>query len=674
MIFRSSQINSLGATFLVAPSGDGTDSADIQQAIDMANDLWKQDYKQRKVHLIEDNFNIDTCLYLKSGVKLCGSGINQSTLLPTFSGEGSSDSPLNAIIQAVGTIDISKLNTTLITEALFEGQNVLNVSNVGLLEVNDYILITGNNNTLGGPAILDSDGVDVLLSQCLKVKSISGNQITTYERSVQHHAIGSIVRAVSPIIDSEVSNITLDASAQTSVAVGILGRSCVEFNIENISGKGFSRSLIDLDQGTTEWHVKNILSKGQNNGLLRIDASHRGEWHKLYNSPKGLRYHVLGVPRGLLTYINRPCSNIGNTAHLCNGTQGVWFRGGVHNKLSNIIIENMDIRTTDAGGSLDAYTRLTNALEMDSGPKYGVGWEGVASPLPKVEIPIDNQINNLSFVDIVCDINHQYSSSMWEHDSYATVCNGISFVNRGKIIWNSNTRVMNGLLLRDVYGAVFQGGNSFGCYKHILVDDSNQVHVTLKDWKIESSAGNSGISTIGFDLDQPVNSGFKLINLILSNISVPFLFREHFADYNMTIENLEIDTSLLKIGYSQISKNESGIALLEGHVLEVLASSASGTRKVQKATESSENNRLAVWITGTDISLGAGKGFGLTSQLPANKSVPMLVNGTANINDILELSSTAGVAQKNNDTTRPCGKLLLPKTSSGTVLTLTWKE
>ena len=306
-------------TRIVTPGNNK--AAEINAAIAAMAALAAVDGRQRTVQLIEGVYTIEASLLVASYVTLAGRG-RATVLQPTFG--GAADDPLNAIILARGTVDVGKMNTTLAALAA-KGAAAVTVTAAGTIAIDDWVLIQGRNATSN--SYLDSDGNNVSLSELVQVANVVGNVLTLTAPTEIYHAAGVTARAIAPLSSVQVKDLDLDAAGGT-VAVGVLTRSCVGVTVTGVSGAGFSRGLVGLDEGTMQNRIDVILSRGENNGIVFIDSAHKGVLGRVTCDPGGLRNHANGIPRGLIHLRNRPTDWIFAQSLLEHACIGLNFWGG----------------------------------------------------------------------------------------------------------------------------------------------------------------------------------------------------------------------------------------------------------------------------------------------------------------------------------------------------------
>ncbi len=610
------------------------------------------------VRLIDGTYNIETALLFPSSSKLSGAGSGRTLIVPTFSPiVGLADDPTNALIKIQGAADTSYLNTTISQQIIKDSKHIF-VTAAGTLSANQWIRIQGNNT--GGDALEMSDGSGVILTELLKVDStyVSGTTVPLAAPALQHHKNGLGAVGVAPIEGVLIEGVDLAADGGT-VAVGILCDYAVGVTIRDVAGAGFSRSLIELMNGTRDYLIEDIYSRGENNSIVHQRSAMSGVLRRVKSAERGKRFHANGIPRGLLTMRQRCTSIRVSDCSLQRGCVGIRYWGGNHLSFEDIIIRDMD---------------NTEALTRDSTEIPGLCGTGVdagAGPLTIAEFALD-----VAFVNVHLDNCRapseaiEHAPAWYLHDTMKLTLSSCSVINNGVSPFdtvNGQAYTMAGVLASDCHGVI--NGLTVKGVAYFL--QTNNVFELLDCSELYFAAG-PGVGTNGtigilWDHNGGAGTSPRIKSLRLENFFAHIRFGSQFQatpDWQFQIDRYFRDASIWH--NCVLAHNNTGTSFTTGDIVELDQSSPAGVRRVK--TPAAANPRNAVVTVGGSSDLGTG--HIMVSPLPATLG-HVTATGAVNVGDLLEANSSRQAVVNNSPATelQILGRALTNQASgTGTVL------
>lgn len=601
-LYNPPPIDTIGDTTLVTYVNPGSTAADIHRACQSA--FSSSNYLQKgTVNLLRGTYTFESPVVVPDHVKVVMDP--EAIIIPTFS-TGPKD-PAGAVFKLSGSIDTSRLNTTLSSTAI-KGRNTINLTSTGTLQPGDYVIIEGWNSS--GDASAMSDGSGSILQEVIRVSTEWTGSLTVLLAwpLYQQHGGTITVKGVRPSIGAEVHGGILSGST-TSVtsSVGVLVQYALDSVVNNVSACGFSRSAIDVEAsvgfksdgfwnlgGSTSWYFLSSVCSFKITGFDgRDDVS---------------RIHALGDPKAQI-YLRRRCTDglIANGTVRC-GYAGIWHGGGHNLKFDNISIVNQEI--TQA-----IYDRAVTSGDYQSGGMWAIGFGSGHAPLGIAEFAMGCMYSNINTENLVApnvtpwnNSTPLRASAVYIHDTRDIAVSNLTCVH------NDPNSPVGGIILSDTEGGatnIIVRGHVYGLFCQNVLDD-----LKIVGYRFIGGRGASPNASIPIYLDYNAasNRGITFTNVHVANAFSFLRFGGSFGfDPNLTIRNLITDSGQWE--YCILAYNATGTTFNVGDVVEIDPSNANSDIRIRTPQESSDFHRRLVGIVsggGEDI----GTGYQLVAPLP----------------------------------------------------------
>lgn len=620
-------------------------AAEINRAISNMHDIYAQSGVRGRVQLVGGVYGCSEAITLLSGVTLSGVG-PETVLRSTVT--GSADDATNALIKAEGVVSTATLNTTLSAVAR-RGATSLSVVSAGTIADGNYVLTSG---------VLS--GQSVTLSEVSKVSGTSGGPSITLDHPLlQEHESGVSCVCVSPIEDAGVRDLKIEVQSGT-LAVGILGRSCIDFRVSGITGGGVSRTLINLDNGTRQFKVSDIFHTGGSNGIVLIDSCMAGRVERILCDPRGDRIHASGIQRGLVWGRNRPVRVTVSDCHLEHAGVGLNWWGGEHCEIRDVTVSDMDAISTGA------ITRMLNA-----NPAEGTGF-GCATAFNFLctTTPFTDHNYGLSVVNCKAHGITTNSNGYWAYfaDAHDLYVEDLQLINETVSVPNS----YGALLLSDVFGGAVNNLRVKGMNRAIVLNNLGFLGGTINGVRYDQPSFTGQSYGIAVECQYTAtDSGLRIRDFRAANLTAStdlrFRFPASFAgDKSLVFEDCAVEPNWF--GKGIVARNLSTTdTFLIGEVVEIYTDS-SGARLFRQVTGGS--NELAFIVHGG--SAGTNDSDNTNSQgysvvLPLRSMTRMdtvsCTSGAVNHGDLLVWDSS-NPKQLKVDNTATDAKLIVARADS----------
>lgn len=639
--------------YVVQPSAS---LADLNAAIAEASAAAAVDGLQRVVYLPGGIYQLGTILGA-SRVRLKGQA--GRTILRTTA-TGGADVPTNAAILADGTINASKMSTTL-TAAVPKNSTSIAVAAAGTIAAGDYILIEGHNDA-GAPqdGLTESDGTSVVLSEIVRVDAsyVSGLTIPLAWPTRQHHGTNNItVRAITPVVDFEVCDLTIQGSTGgATTANGIFARYCVGFRASGIATSGCSRMAVDV-LGCRDVRLEELHSKGTNNGWLMLTSVIGARVRTLTGDQGVARVHPSGYPRYPVLLRSRCTDCDIDDVHLTGVAAGMYVAGAKHTRIG-------DVDVTDVTASTAVYDRMVLSGEIQDTALLVLGFGTGYGPLALAEFAFDVTIESIRVEDVRAPNEAAWTNpapfkaqAVYLHDVLNGHVGQISVINRGI---TGNTHLTSGVMISDYLGHI--DSISVAGYVYGLAFANSQNHVVIDRYRYVSGGGQSPGSTIPIYVDHstPNNHTIHIREASFENASSGFRTGPSFAgDFRFRIDHLVYDgvewTDVI------IGRNESATSFTQADVVEMDATHQVNdfVRVVDPNTGvAAHERRLAAVVSGAPNDLGTG--YMLVCPLPARLASVKATTAAVNKGALIEYAATRRCAE-DAAAAHPFGKSLTYK-------------
>lgn len=576
------------------------------------------------VYLDEGDFYLESALVLRNGVVLCGQG-SRTRLIPTFT--GTADDLTNAVIKVIGALDTATMSTTL-SATKQKGMPSVTVAAAGTIAAGGYLVVEGSNSAANSSG--DSDGASVTVDEVMKVASVASNTLTLSGYTVCHHATGKTAKAVVPVVDVTVKNLSIRADLGSgTVAAGIGMRYAVGLRVRNVTGGGFAQALVSCDKGSRDITIDGVRHTGGSNAIVYASSAHEGRVWRVSCDPNGVRGHASGVPRALITLRNRCSEWQGGDLHLEKGWIGLRIWGGNHIQFDNVLVRDCSTQ--------DAYARIVAASETNSGNHLGVGVDGGAAPLAIAEYGRGIQLSDVTVEDCTGydGLAAFVSPAIYYHDWIESQLSNISLINTG--LESGSNRYMSGMVISDSNGTL-KGLRVEGLNYGIMTKNSF-VGVKVYGYTYSATAGDGVNSTTALYLDHGGAGDLSIDGFTSSNSSAVIRFGSTFnatPDWTMRIRDFAANGgrwSDLLLAY-----NNTATAFAPGDVVDLLAASPAGKRYVDTATAA--GLRCASVAIGSTGDIGANT-FLFVAPLPAREAMVKATTAAVAVGDHLVASATA---------------------------------
>lgn len=599
-------------TQYVYPVADPTQdrSAEIQQAVNDLNLLYKQDLVRRQLVITIGTFRDAVPVDVPSGVDVVPRGI-----LTTFRFDfaGGVDDPLNAGFRFLGQSDTATLDSTLSVEARPGDATLTITGTVPAALLGRYVRLYGRNGdpNTGHDQSNMSDGTAVLLQQIRKVTALNvgGNaHKVAISPPLDHWASNAAnstmkIEAYTPIVDASIGDFVAEGVGRTAAAAaacaitfkGTVG--CSHGNVYR--AQGFSRCVVQriACQGLRGGRVDVY---GECNGGVFDDAAHDTNWWEITKDARGARrFGTQGdgsVLHGAYRKINR-CTRTG-------GGDGTTGAGG------HILVDGWGFGMQSWGG-LNCFVGSISTANMDItdvvldgiaagelvGPIMASCFMGDSSEPSFNEVELGFRFGGMS--DRNATHSDPLQSSVMFHDSYD--CVGGDILCDGQ----TSTSTMQGVSLKD-------------CYVRLGLITAKGVTNGLRFWDTTCSGSaslswtggkDSGLDTnIALALDQ-IGGAFVLEDVVINNINstaVVFNWGLHFADYGVVIKRLTMpDGHVFTNNHVAFNNTVTNPGEAEYMVLD--STSPVGKRYVKVPTSADDPDAVLVTLGGGTLDTSAHK-------------------------------------------------------------------
>lgn len=479
-----------------------------------------------ELQLLDGDYELYNAINLLSYTSLYGKGGRAARLIPKGTWNGV-DTPTNALVQGKGTLSGSAI---AVTQDKNIGVTSLKITSTATLSPGDYILAMS-------PA---AAGSPIIRYEILQVDTITnGTDFTLkYPTLLPYTSAASpTVQKITPVFNVGVYELEIDASSVPNLAVGILLRNCLGVEVELVGGYYVSRSVVNLDQGSTDIDVANITGRGSNNGLVFLDSVHNWSVRDVENLRNATgRLHPLGLQRGLVHGRNQPTSGILSSCTLFHGGIGVNFWGGY-----DIDFTDIEVRDMDSSGTGGAWDRLVTAS-----PAEGTGFGGgTGISVLCTTSPLTEHTYDLSFKG--CKIVNCKTNSLGYH-WYCGDVHNLKIADLAILNYlGAATGSYGGMGLADVFGGTIEKLHVQGIARG-LVQLNNGFVAGVVDTYIYDPTFGDGLTYVPVQNDNSVASGMKINKLISSNLSAGSEQRMRFGsgfvgDGGMIFSNFDWEPS-----------------------------------------------------------------------------------------------------------------------------------
>jgi hypothetical protein len=619
--------------------------AEINAAITAASSSLQTD-----VELSEGIFYIETPIVLKNGVHLVGQG-RKTIIVPTYT--GGADDPTNCIIQCVGTLSTSLLNTTFSVDAV-KGESSVTLTSAGSLVAGSYFVAEGvSGSEQGGP----TGGT---LGEISKVASsyVSGTTVPlAWAKYQTNDTSGITVKGVVPVVNAGVRDLTLLGGTLT--ATGLYAKYAVDVYVDNVAAEGFSRGAIDVES-CVGLKCYNFYNLGGSNSWFYLNTVCGFDIAHFNGKEDGTRVHASGLPRAQFYSKNRCTSGRVRDGVFTGGYAGVFHSGGVNLSFSNLLIRNQEI--TQA-----IYDRAVAGGEYQNGGKWALGFGSGHGPLALAEFAYGCSYRNIVTEDLVApsvspwnDSAPRRAMSFYIHDTV--------YIDGGDLkARHFNASPVCGFVFSDTDGTlqnIQAKGTAFG---FTFENFNNYLHITgVRFDAVRATAGNAPIPFY-FNYDPSSAAGPRLRDVVATNA---FSFFDTGAsqtfDYTFSIENLNTDGGQWQ--YVVMANNQSGTDFDVGDIVEIdSAHTGTDLRIVTPNTGGTDyKTRLAV-VVGVNDDLNTG--YCLIAPLPQNRATVKATSAAVAYGDRMSYAATRRVVTAAGEA-QPLGKALQRKANGAEGLIL----
>lgn len=617
---------------------------------------------KRAIRLTGD-YTLDAAIVLKSGVILDMDGAN---LIPTFT--GTADDPTNAVIKIDGTLNTSKLSTTL-TAIAKKNSTSIAITAAGSLAPLDWIAIEGHNTE---DAAGESIGSSVSFAEIIQVDaSYVAGQLTVplaWPLRQHHGTTGVTVKAVAPVIGAEVRGGRIWGSESSTIqAAGVFCRYATDARILGLQAGGLSRFGIDMI-GCKDVAIREYRNRGGSNGWI-YGSSVIGLSVRDVAGYQGVaRVHASGVPRYPILLRAR-CTDVdADDIHLSTVACGMYIAGGEHIRVGSVDVT--DVRPTTA-----IYNRIVAGGELDNGAPLALGFGAGYGPLALAEFAFDVTIGSIRVEDVACPNESTWTSpapflgrALYLHDLRNTHVGQISVINRGV---SGDTHLASGVTISDFVGHIDSIAVAGFTYGLAFSNSANAVTIDRYDFK--GGGGATPNSTIPIYCDHTTPSAQQIrIGHFQAENSGGSVFRTggSFAgDWRMRFDLVNVDGN----EWTDVILGHIGADVATGDVMEIDPSATDNSRQdvIQNAAAAGYERRMAAIVDGDDV---AGSSFALICPLPARLAT---VKSTATAIARADLVKSSGTGtrtvQTDNAATHPLGRAFDRKAADagGTLIRIT---
>jgi hypothetical protein len=563
-------------------------------------------------------YKIEVPIVGRSGVMLVG---YETRIQPTYGDAADADNPANCVIGVTGAVNTTLLDTTLTARIPYNNET-LPVASAGNIQAGRYVLVEGHNepfidDPVGGDALGESDGDDVVRSEVLKVASVASLNLNL-AWSTRHHwgHNGVTVRGVIPIVGFEVHGLTLLGSVDgVTTAVGIRAIYSLDLTIRNVKFSGMSRFGVDV-RGVTGATIQGLKSLGTNNGWWQFYSVSDWEISEFSGTRGAPSSHSLGYTRYPALFRGRCTSGSCRNGVVEGTTFGMYVAGGKHLRFHDIIIR--DVEVTD-----DAYDRHVASGDLQSLGQAMLGFGMGFGPLNIAEFSHDVQVSNLQTENLRTPGTGAWTTgtpyravALLFHDCLALSLTNVSAINAGE---TATTYCVAGVGLVDV-DVMFKNLRVRGHQYGVFTENSSNL-IRGDGLIVEGGSGESPNANIPLYLDHVAGQhNIYIRNVVFSNTFSAIRYGTEFAyDANIVIENLRTDAGM----WGRCVMVDSGvISCSTGDVMQIDRSvETKRAVKVPVITDPNFEAQLCVIATGTGTGQDVGTGFHFAAMLPDSLAV-----------------------------------------------------
>ena len=503
-----------------------------------------------------------------------------------------------------------RLETTLAVAAPRDSVT-LTLSVAGKIGPGDFVYLEGPNTSSNSSS--DSDGTLVVLKEPVRVASVSGVVVTLSSPLSQYHAAGVTVRALTPVVDAVVKDLTIDA-AGGNVAVGVLLRRAVNVTVEGVSGVGFSRALVDLE-GVKGFEVTDVYSRGEVNSIVYADSVMSGRIDGVRSDPFGLRHHAQGIPRGLLSFRNRCSDIVVPSAVLERGVVGLRVWGGYNIAFGDLVVRDMNSDRADQ--------TWPTVGEHSRGAHIGAGISGGAGFLAYSEFA-----HGITFGSVLLENTRHPAQgfagcSAYLHDWVGVHMDSLQIVNSG-----DGSQPMFGAIMSDLAGDIslfVASGVDYG-----LRTENAWASIQIDLYAYYGNDGADGAHSIAAAFGHAA-AGPRIRRFVFGNTSGGVRFVGGFGDTALTIESFAPEYVGGEYERAIVARNDTADRFQVGDVVELDPASPPGTLLVRAPDGPNPRNAVG-WL--------------MVCPLPAATSRVMASADAIHVGDLLMATVSATLPRR----------------------------
>ncbi len=511
--------------FLSPPANLAANAADIQPALDATGRVLLQ---AGATYALTDDLDCPS-----EGTIECLDGVAYITLASSYddsAGVATPDNRALSLIRARGAAS-GAVNTTL-SETANQGDVQIKVVSATGITAGMRLCTRGDNAADQWSTESDSE---ILFEHFVVADSyVSGTTIPLKNKVTIQHAIGKPVVSWAPARNITIRGVEfiVDPTEKT-VPVGIELTDVVGATIERVTGRGFSRSMLDFT-GCSAVKLRNIVGRGDSNCDLAMFSCHFVDANDIEHTGEYARTHPVGIPRGLL-HTNDHCVHVTiGTLRLRKFCMGWEAFGGL-----NCWVGLLDIQDGDCS---EARTRNPN-YSTNPDRIIGTGFHGGASELPEATFGEGCGIGKVLASAITQPAIGVTEWVLFPHDHFDFTLGDVQIENLGDSPQTAGS-YCNGVLISDCdghFGSIQLRGMRIG-----LMTENFNCNVRIDSLIINGAAGEGAPGTIGvmFDHKGGLNTSPRIGFLQCGNTPAYVYFGAEWAsvpDPSLTIENVEFD-------------------------------------------------------------------------------------------------------------------------------------